>query len=64
MSRVLAFISMLFAMSQVQHSPAKPLLVPAPRKEAPFLTPHHLPNRRSFCLRCNPLCRGPGPPAR
>ena len=36
MSRVLAFISMLFAMSQVQRSPAKPPLA-APLPLQPFL---------------------------
>ena len=64
MSRVLAFISMLFAMSQVQRSPAKPLHVPAPSKVAPFLTPHTFTNRRSFCRRWAHLCRPAGPLAR
>ena len=50
MSRVLAFISMLFAMSQVQRSPRQAPVSPRPVEVAPYLTPHHLPNRRSFCL--------------
>ena len=42
MSRVLAFISMLFAMSQVQRSPAKAPACPRPVESGPFPYPSHL----------------------
>ena len=49
MSRVLAFISMLFAMSQVQRSPAKPPLA-APRRKWPLHSPFSFSSEQALVL--------------